>query len=99
VTESPRDRLHRLIYEFRAGSLDTESFCARFENTYNLELDKGTLAPAEASTLAELFEQVIWYSPFGQERQQIPNYRSDEDITRAVELAVQHLAHVASARG
>jgi hypothetical protein len=91
VIESPRDRLHRLVAEFRAGVLDTESFCARFENTYNLELDKATLPPGEGEAFAALFEQVIWYSPLPDERRRIPNYRSEEEIARAVEQAAQRL--------
>jgi hypothetical protein len=91
VNESPRVRLRRLIAEFRAGTLDVESFCPRFEHTYNMELDKRTLSSAEAEAFAALFEQVIWYSPLPDERQQIPNYRSEEEIARAVELAVQRL--------
>lgn len=91
MTEPPRERLHRLIAEFRAGSLDTESFCSRFETTYNLELDKQTLTPAEVEAFAELFEQVVWYSPIPDERAQIPNYRSEEDIALAVEHAAQRL--------
>jgi hypothetical protein len=91
VTESPRERLHRLIAEVRAGSLDTEAFCSRFETTYNLELDKTTLSNAEGEAFAALFDQVVWYSPFPDERTQIPNYRSEQDIARAVELAVQRL--------
>jgi hypothetical protein len=56
-----------------------------------MELDKRTLTSLEADAFAALFEQVIWYSPLAEERQQIPNYRSEEEIARAVELAVQRL--------
>lgn len=91
MTEFPRLRLRRLITEFRAGRLDAESFCSQFENTYNMELDKRTLTPDEAEAFAALFEQVIWYSPLPDDRRQIPNYRSEGDIARAVERAVQRL--------
>lgn len=91
MTESPRVRLHRLIGEFRAGSLDADSFCPQFEHTYNIEIDKRTLTPAEAEVFAAVFEQVVWYSPIPDERAQIPNYRSEEDIARAVEDAAQRL--------
>lgn len=91
MTESPRERLHRLVVEFRAGSLDAESFCARFETTYNLELDKKTLSSVEAEAFGALFEQVIWYSSIPEESAQIPNYRSEEDIALAVEHAAQRL--------
>lgn len=91
MSESPRLRLRRLIAEFRSGVLDVESFCPQFEHTYNMEVDKQTLTPAEADSFAALFEQVIWYSPLPEERKQIPNYRNEEDIARAVEHAAQRL--------
>jgi hypothetical protein len=87
VNESPGDRLRRLLSEFQAGSLEAESFCAQFEHTYNLELDKSTLSASEAAAFGQLFEQVIWYSPLPDERRNIPNYRSEEDIARAVAIA------------
>jgi len=91
VTLSPRERLHRLIAELRAGSLDTESFCSRFETTYNVDLDKQSLTPVEAEAFAELFEIAVWYSPFPDERARIPNYRNEQDIALAVEHAAQRL--------
>ena len=99
VTESPRERLHQFIAELRAGLLDTRSFCSRFETTYNLELDKQTLTPVEAEAFAELFEQVVWYSPFPDERAQIPNYRSEADIALAVEHAAQRFVGIADIAG
>ena len=91
MTDQARLRLRRLLAEFRAGTLGTEAFCAQFEHTYNLELDKSTLAPAEAAAFGSLFEHVIWYSPFSEERARIPNYRSEADIAQAAELAARCL--------
>lgn len=87
MSESPRARLHRLIREVRSGALDTQSFCARFETTYNLELDRSTLTSAEAEAFAELFEKVVWYSPFPAERERMPHDLGEEDIAHAVERA------------
>jgi hypothetical protein len=91
MTEQARLRLRRLLAEFRAGVLDTERFCAQFEHTYNLELDKSTLTPDEAVAFGALFEQVVWYSPFREERARIPNYRSEADIARAADAAAHCL--------
>ena len=92
VIETPQLRLRRLIDECRSGLLDLVSFCDQFEHTYNMELDKKSLSPAEADAFAPLFEQVVWYSPFPDEVRRIPNYRSDEDIARAVERAAKRLS-------
>jgi len=89
VSETARLRLRRLLAEFRAGKLETESFCAQFEHTYNLELDKSTLSPAEAASFGALFEQVVWYSPFPDERARVPNYSDEASIRQAAEIAAQ----------
>jgi len=91
MTEQARLRLRRLLAEFRAGKLDTEAFCAQFEHTYNLELDKSTLTPAEAAAYGPLFQQVVWFSPFRDERARISNYLGEADIARAAEAAAQCL--------
>lgn len=89
MSETARLRLRRLLAEFRAGTLEAESFCAQFEQTYNLELDKSTLFPAEAAAYGALFEQVIWYSPFPDERARVPNYRDEASLRQAAEIATQ----------
>jgi hypothetical protein len=91
MSETARHRLRRLLAEFRAGTLDTGSFCSQFEHTYNMELDKRTLTANEAAAFGPLFEEVIWYSPFPEERERIPNYRSEADIRQAAEVAARHI--------
>ena len=91
MSETPRLRLHRLLRELQAGSLGIEAFCAQFERTYNLELDKSTLSPDEAAAFSQLFEQVVWYSPFPGDRAEYPGYRSEADITRAADEAARRL--------
>lgn len=92
MSETPRLRLHRLVHELRAGSLGIEAFCAQFEHTYNLELDKSTLSPDEAAAFSQLFEQVVLYSPFPEDRAEYSGYRSEADIARAADDAAQRLA-------
>jgi hypothetical protein len=91
VTEPARLRLHRLLAEFRADEMDTGTFSNEFERTYNLELDKGTLSPSEAQAFGKLFERVIWYSPFPEERAKIPNYLGEEEIRSAADEAARRI--------
>jgi len=72
--------------------MDAETFCIQFEQTYNMELDKKTLSPSEAQALGELFEQVIWYSPYAEERAKVPNYRGEAEIREAAERAAKRMA-------
>ena len=89
--ESPRRQLLRLLAAFNAGTIEPVPFCAQFEHLYNMELDKRSLSSVEAAALGPLFEEVIWYSPFPEERAKIPNYRNEADIARAVGVALRCL--------
>lgn len=91
MTETARLRLRRLLAEFQNGTLDTETFCIQFEHTYNMELDKKTLLPSEAQAFGDLFEQVIWYSPYPEERAKVQNYRGEAEIREAAERAAQRI--------
>jgi hypothetical protein len=83
--------LKQLLGDYIAGDLETELFCSRFEHIYNMELDRDSLTPNEAAAFGPLFEEVVWYSPFPEERSSIPNYRSAEDIRKAAEIAARGL--------
>ena len=91
MTETPRVRLYLIMEAYRSGVLGVDAFCAQFEQTYNLELDKSTLSQKETQTFQKLFEEVVWYSPFPEERAAIPNYRDDVDVKQAVERAAKEL--------
>ena len=82
-----RRRLRDLLTSVRTGQMSVEAFCSQFETTYNLELDKSELTEAEATAFSNVFEQVIWYSPFAEERARIPNYKSEREILAAVQDA------------
>jgi hypothetical protein len=84
MSESPRHRIYRLIRDFRDGRLSTEDFCSQFERTFNLELDKAELSEKEETAFSTLFEVVVWFSPFPEERMKVPNYRGEDDVSRAV---------------
>ena len=91
MSETPRFRLYRLLAEFRAHVIDTRTFCGEFETTYNLELEDGVLSPTENQAFAELFDRVVWYSPFPEERAKIPHDLGETEISAAVEQAVKRL--------
>jgi hypothetical protein len=91
MNASARLRLRQLLVAFRQRAINVEKFCADFEHIYNLELDKGTLTPAEMEAFASLFESVIWFSPFEEERLRIPNYKDEAAIEAAAELAAARI--------
>lgn len=80
-----KSKLYSLLADFREGQLATVDFCDQFEKTYNFDLDKKILTPAEAEFFSALFEKVIWYAPYPEERAEIPNYIGEDEIRRAVD--------------
>jgi hypothetical protein len=81
-----RGRLRKLVELVLAGSVSVEHFCGAFETIYNLELDRSTLAAAEVPAFAAIFDRVVWYSPFSEERAKIPNYLGEDEI---LEIAIK----------
>lgn len=75
-----------------SSEIDTAQFCEAFEHGYNFEVDKTDLNRIEADAFAELFDEVVFYSPFPDERATIPNYRSELEIKQAAERAATKLA-------
>ncbi len=79
-----KKRLSDLVRRLGEKKLSVHSFCSQFEHIYNLELDKDELSEAETKAFASLFDKVVWYSPYEDERREIPNYLGDEEILKAV---------------
>lgn len=84
---TPREFLRELLASFLSDKVGVQSFCEQFERVYNLELDKATLQGAESVAFGELFERVVWYSPFPNERENISNYLGDAEIKAAAQEA------------
>lgn len=91
TSSDAKGRLYRLLVAFRERRLDTVKFCDQFERTFNLELDKTSLTPDEAESFGALFEKVIWYSPYPEERAQISNYLGESEIRSAADTAADRL--------
>ena len=88
-------RLFALVRRFRQRKLSTLSFCDQFEHIYNRELDKRALSEPEASALRRLFDKVVWYSPYEDERELVPNYLGDDEIESAVSEAAAAIESLA----
>ena len=84
--------LRSLLTAFLEGSIATAEFCDAFEHAYNFEVDRAQLGATEAQAFADLFDDVVYYSPHPDERAMIPNYRSDAEIEQAAKRAVELLS-------
>ena len=88
---NPTARLRGLISSYLSESISTEAFCGAFEQLYNMQIDKSKLSPRERTVFRALFDKIVWYSPFPDEQQQIPNYIGEEEVHRAVQHAASEL--------
>jgi hypothetical protein len=82
------DALHKLldlITAAKSRALPIGEFCSRYETVFNLELDKSSLSDSELRPLAALFEKVVWFSPFPDERKRIPHYLGESEIAAALD--------------
>src|SRR6476661_2100581 len=75
--------LHRLLADYVGGRIDTPLFCSNFEQAFNLYVNRRELTPSENAAFERLFNEVVYFSPFPEERAKIPNYRSEEQIRQA----------------
>lgn len=79
--------LHKLLADYLGGDLDTPLFCSNFEQALNFDVERRELTPNEEAAFERLFNEVIYFSPFPDERAAIPNYRSEAQIRQAAEAA------------
>jgi hypothetical protein len=84
--------LHKLLADYLGGRIDTPLFCSNFEQAFNFDVDRSALTPVESDAFQRLFDQVVYFSPFPEERAEVPNYRSEEQIHDAARAAEADLA-------
>lgn len=84
--------LHKLLADYLGGRIDTPLFCSNFEQAFNFDVDRRELTARENAAFQRLFDQVIYFSPFPEERAIISNYRGEEEIRQAARVAETELA-------
>jgi len=85
--------LHKLLADYLGSRIDTSLFCDNFETAFNFDVNRDELTPKEEAVFGRLFDQVVYYSPFAEERAKVPNYKSEEQILQAARDAEAHLQH------
>ncbi len=86
------DSLRAILRSFLEGELSEREFCEQYERCYNLEADRSTVGPTESGLFEELFNEVVYYSPFAEDRRNYPGYR-DERAIRKIALKVWTALH------
>jgi len=84
--------LHKLLADYLSGRIDTQLFCSNFEQAFNFDVARDELSDRENASFQLLFDKVVSFSPFAEERATVPNYRSEGEIRRAAVAAEIELA-------
>jgi hypothetical protein len=84
--------LHKLLADYLSGGIDTPVFCSNFEHAFNFDVDRRALTPLESDAFQRLFDEVVYFSPFREERAKIPHYRSEQQIREAAHAADAELS-------
>jgi hypothetical protein len=85
-------QLVELIFsELPGDAAATDRFRETYEQLFTFELDRSTLSEDELTALKRLFDIVVWYSPFEDERNDIPHYKSEGDVVAAILRARESL--------
>lgn len=84
-------KLYELVRLAAHGQMRIDMFCEEFERAYNLQLDKNLLSGRELQAFGGLFDKVVWFSPYPEEREQFSRYLGEDEIHQAIEVAMKAL--------
>ncbi|OGN42704.1 MAG: hypothetical protein A2623_11695 [Caulobacterales bacterium RIFCSPHIGHO2_01_FULL_70_19] len=84
-----------LIEAVQQGSMSVGDFSSSVEHEWNFGDERATLAEPEKAAIKRMFDVVVYYSPYPDERARIPSYRDENDVLQAAQQCRQSLeAHV-----
>ena len=84
-----------LIEAVQQGSMSVGDFSSSVEHEWNFGDERATLAEPETAAIKRMFDVVVYYSPYPDERARIPSYRDENDVLQAAQQCRQSLeAHV-----
>ena len=73
-----------LLRDVSSEKISVQYFCSHYERLFNFKLNKKLLSEYEKKIYNDLFDKVVWYSPFIEERRKIPNYLDESTIIDSV---------------
>ncbi|MGH7028475.1 hypothetical protein, partial [Brevundimonas sp.] len=80
-----------LIDAVRQGTMSVSDFASAVENEWNFGTERAALSEHERASLQKLFDVVVYYSPYPEERARIPNYRDENDVMLAAQICREAL--------
>ena len=80
-----------LIEAVQQGSMTVGDFSSSVEREWNFGDERATLSEAHKTAFEDLFDVVVCYSPYPDERARIPNYRDEQDVLLAAQVCRRSL--------
>ncbi len=77
-------RLYRILQKAESNEVSVIQFCEDYERIYNLELEKKNLSRKENVAFKALFDKVVWFSPYPEDRKNISSYLDENEIMLAI---------------
>lgn len=89
-----KEKLYYLLYHYKDGEYDTNTFCDQFTIIYNTEVDYNTLSETEHKVFRELDRITSRFSPY-KEDFKIPNlYHNEHEVKSKVEEVINRLSQI-----
>ena len=80
-----------LIEAVEQGSMTVGNFSSSVEREWNFGEERATLPEPHKAAIQHLFDVVVYYSPYPDERARIPNYRDEQDVLLAAQTCRRSL--------
>ena len=80
-----------LIDAVQQGSMSVWDFSSSVEREWNFGDDRPTLSETHKAAIQHLFDVVVYYSSYPDERARIPNYRDEQDVLLAAQVCRRSL--------
>lgn len=82
--------LRKLVGDLLGGTVSVADFAKLFERGYN-DADEGDINVEDQATFSALFDVVAWYSPFPDERVEVPHLVDEGAVLEATRKAAKEL--------
>jgi hypothetical protein len=79
------------MQQLQSREILVEEFAPQYEQVWNFELKAGDVDETEAAIFKEVFDAAAWYTPYEEDRESYPGFKSEAAVFGAVEHALEKL--------
>jgi hypothetical protein len=85
------NRAVQLFERLLSSDLSVSEFCDQYEPLWNFDLFSSSELGVKASVFEKVFDAVVWYSPFPEDRASYPGFKDEESIIAIVREALAEI--------